>query len=118
MKQNELFNKCVENCDPKTRDEVWREMDKELGRTELEQAAIDCFGKSGSMCSARIGFVEGAEWQKKQDELTWEDIKRIVKIADLMLTGTAWDAIWDAMEYPNEQKYYEEVLRRYKEEKK
>ena len=62
----------------------------------------------------RDAFKAGAEWQKRQDELTWEDIKRIVKIADSMLTGTAWDAV----EYPNEQKYYEEVLRRYKEEKK
>ena len=34
MKQNELFNKCCENIDPKTREEVWKQMDKELGRKE------------------------------------------------------------------------------------
>lgn len=35
MKQNELFNKCCENCDPKTIEEVWKQMDKKLERTEL-----------------------------------------------------------------------------------
>jgi hypothetical protein len=31
-----------------------------------EQAAIDCFGESGSMCSARMGFRAGAEWDREQ----------------------------------------------------
>lgn len=42
-------------------------------------------------------------------ELTWEDVKAIVNIADSMLTHTAWDEI----DYPDERKYYEEVLRRF-----
>lgn len=44
--------------------------------------------------------------------LTWEDVKRIVEIADSMLTHTAWDDI----DFPSEQAYYEEVLRRYKDQ--
>lgn len=45
------------------------------------------------------------------EELTWEDVKAIVNIADSMLTHTAWDEI----DYPDEKKYYEEVLRRFNE---
>ena len=47
-------------------------------------------------------------------ELTWEDIRKIVVIADSMLTHTAWDDIF----FPDEQAYYEEVLRRFNEQKK
>ena len=46
-------------------------------------------------------------------ELTWEDMKAIVNIADSMLTNTAWDEI----DYPDERKYYDEVLRRFNEYK-
>lgn len=46
--------------------------------------------------------------------LTLEDVKAIVTIADSMLTHTAWDAI----DWPDEQKYYEAVLRRFNEQKK
>ena len=42
-------------------------------------------------------------------ELTWEDMRSVVEIADEMLTGTAWDAI----NWPEPKKYYEEVLRRF-----
>lgn len=50
-------------------------------------------------------------WYQKylKEKLTWEDVKAIVTIADSMLTHTAWDAI----DWPDEQKYYEEVLRRF-----
>lgn len=70
--------------------------------------------KDGIVYYSILAAKAGAEWQKKQDELTWEDIKRIIQIADSMLTGTAWDAV----DYPDEQKYYEQVLEKYKEEKK
>ncbi len=84
----------------------------------LEQAAEDKSleeeARSWGGSCAVDAFKGGVEWQKKQDELTWEDIKRIIQIADSMLTGTAWDAV----DYPVEQKYYEEVLKQYKEEKK
>lgn len=52
-------------------------------------------------------------WYQKylKEKLTWEDVKAIVTIADSMLTHTAWDAI----DWPDEQKYYKEVLRRFNE---
>ena len=55
-------------------------------------------------------------WYQKylKEKLTWEDVKAIVTIADSMLTHTAWDAI----DWPDEQKYYEEVLCRFNEQKK
>lgn len=55
-------------------------------------------------------------WYQKylKEKFTWEDIKAIVTIADSMLTHTAWDAI----DWPDEQKYYEEVLRRFNEQRK
>lgn len=55
-------------------------------------------------------------WYQKylKEKLTWEDVKAIVTIADSMLTHTAWDAI----DWPDEQKYYEEVLRRFNEQRK
>lgn len=58
-------------------------------------------------------FGEGYEQAEKDLALTPEDIKAIVTIADSMLTHTAWDAI----DWPDEQKYYEEVLRRFNEQK-
>lgn len=59
--------------------------------------------------SFRWGFEQGVDWAEEDLALTWEDIKAIVTIADSMLTHTAWDAI----DWPDEQKYYEEVLRRF-----
>lgn len=62
----------------------------------------------------RTHFQEGYEQAEKDLALTWEDIKTITEIADSMLTGTAWDVI----DWPDEQKYYEEVLKRYLEAKR
>ena len=45
------------------------------------------------------------------NELTWDEVKTILQIADSMRTYTAWDEI----DYPDEKKYYEEVLRRFNE---
>lgn len=59
-------------------------------------------------------YNDGYEQAKKDLALTLEDIESIVKIADSLLTGTAWDVI----DWPDEQKYYEEVLKRFKEAKK
>lgn len=59
-------------------------------------------------------FVDGYRQAEKDLALTLEDVKAIVTIADSMLTHTAWDAI----DWPDEQKYYEEVLRRFNEQKK
>ena len=54
-------------------------------------------------------YEKGREDAIKELALTWEDVEMIVKIADSMLTGTAWDSV----EWPEPQKYYEEVLRRF-----
>ena len=59
-------------------------------------------------------FVDGYRQAEQDLALTLEDVKAIVTIADSMLTHTAWDAI----DWPDEQKYYEEVLRRFNEQKK
>ena len=61
----------------------------------------------------RYGYKCGYEQAEKDLALTWENIKSIIKIADSLLTGTAWDAV----DWPDEQKYYEEVLKRFKETK-
>lgn len=58
-------------------------------------------------------YSEGYEQAEQDLALTWEDIKAIVTIADSMITHTAWDAI----DWPDEQKYYEEVLRRFNEQR-
>lgn len=48
------------------------------------------------------------------NELTWEDIREIVTIADRMLPDTAWDQSAFESQFQTEQMYYEEVLRRFK----
>lgn len=41
MKQNELFNKCCENVDPKTREEVWKQMKfTQIRRTGSDETAL------------------------------------------------------------------------------
>ena len=59
--------------------------------------------------SLRAACAVGYMQAEKDLSLTWEDVRAIVTIADSMLTHTAWDAI----DWPDEQKYYEEVLRRF-----
>ncbi len=54
-------------------------------------------------------FVSGYNQAEKDLALTWRDVKNIVTIADSMLTHTACDDI----DHPDEQKFYEEVLRTY-----
>ena len=54
-------------------------------------------------------------WYQKylKEKLTWEDVRDIVVIADSMLTRTAWDDV----EWPDEKVYYEEVLRKFNEQR-
>ena len=54
-------------------------------------------------------------WYQKylKEKLTWQDIKAIDGIIDSMLTYTAWDDV----NWPDKQKFYEEVLKRYNEAK-
>lgn len=68
---------------------------------------------SQSTFKAREYYIEGYERAEQDLALTWKNIKAIVTIADSMLTNTAWDAI----DWPDEQKYYEEVLRRFNEQR-
>ena len=83
--------------------------------TKAEKVAVKIYphgvfqGEEGD--SLRAACMLGYGQAEKDLALTWEDIKLITTIADDMLTGTAWDAI----DWPDEQKYYEEVLRRYQE---
>ena len=48
------------------------------------------------------------------NQLTLDDIKEIVIVADSLLTHTAWDDI----NYPTEESYYTAVLNRLKEKAK
>ena len=81
-----------------------------MGKNKLEQAAIDCFGESGSMCNARMGFIEGALWQSKQDELTWKDLQKLDIIANKLWQDGKYDK-------NDAQEFYTEVLKRFKEYK-
>ena len=52
----------------------------------------------------------------QRDSLTWEDIKRIVKIADDLIPCTPFASVSEqifADEFQTEQSYYEEVLKRF-----
>lgn len=59
-------------------------------------------------------YQEGYEQAEKDLELTWEDVKRIVAIADMMMPNTAWDKIAFEAEFQTEEMFYKEVLKRYK----
>lgn len=82
-----------------------------------ENVVIDSSGESTGVdfnLLPRNCFRKGYEQAEKDLAVTWEDVKAITTIADSLLTGTAWDAV----DWPDEQKYYEEVLKRFKEAKK
>ena len=71
-------------------------------------------GKVDSALPVRKFYIRAYEQAEKDLALTPEDIKAIITIGDAMLTGTAWDVI----DWPDEQNYCEEVLKRFKEAKK
>ncbi len=54
------------------------------------------------------------EKEKTKQELTWQDIKRIVTIADDLLPGHDTEQLLS--EFQTEESYYQEVLKRFKEE--
>ena len=56
-------------------------------------------------------------YPKPKTELTWEDIKRIVKIADDLLPDPRYKDDLDAS-LQSEEAYYKEVLKRFNETKK
>lgn len=73
----------------------------------------DAFADFIDAYNVNPAFVAGYKEAEEDLALTWEDVKAIVTVADSMLTHTAWDAI----DWPDEQKYYEEVLRRFNEQR-
>lgn len=55
-----------------------------------------------------------------ETQLTWQDIKRIVKIADDLIPCTPFVSVSEqifADEFQTEESYYQEVLKRFKEGK-
>ena len=83
--------------------------------TKLEQAATKwSMDNQEGFCTHSMkiaAFKAGAKWQKKQDELTWEDISKIIQIAD-MLFITNEDSV-----FPTRQSFCEEVLKKFNEQK-
>lgn len=66
-------------------------------------------------------FKQGYETAEKDLALTWQDIKRIVKIADDLIPCTPFVSVSEqifADEFQTEEAYYKEILKRFKEEKK
>ena len=61
----------------------------------------------------RATYQEGYEQAEKDNALTWEDVKRIVSIADMMMPNTALDKIAFEAEFQTEEMFYKEVLKRY-----
>ena len=93
--------------------------------TELEQAAVEYQLKTRGrpnviggddvlseeeymVFNSNRDFKAGAEWQKKQDELTWQGVKAIVSIAENLEYTHGLDNRWKT-----EQKFYEEVLKEF-----
>lgn len=57
------------------------------------------------------------EKKKTKQELTWQDIKAIVNIADDILPDPRYKQDLDTS-FQSEEAYYKEVLRRFNEDKK
>ena len=58
--------------------------------------------------------------EMKTQELTWQDVQRIVKIADDLIPCTPFVSVSEqifADEFQTEQSYYDEILKRFKEAK-
>ena len=61
------------------------------------------------------GFVKGYQQAEKDLALTWEDVKRIVEIADKLCPYTSKDIAEFQENFQTEEAYYKEVLRRFNE---
>ena len=61
----------------------------------------------------RSKYLEGYEQAEKDLKLTWEEMKKIVLIADELTSGSFDDI---KGRFPSEQSYYEEVTRLYYEQ--
>lgn len=90
--------------------------------TKAEQAALEAYPhytaeNLNDVIKARKFFAKGYELAEKDLALTWEDIKKISRILDIMVDD---DLKGEIPKEWGEEEYYEEVLRRFnkaKEEK-
>ena len=75
----------------------------------------DAFADMVDSFNVNPAYVAGYKEAEKDLELTWEDIRSIIiineKYTTMLLNSTPWDGIYTKTEY-------EEVLRRFNEQKK
>lgn len=75
---------------------------------KIEEPSADKTDPMLAECLKRVDPDVRAEVRKKMD-LTWQDVKRIVEIADDIIRKACY-------EHMSEEEYYTEVLRRFKEQ--
>ena len=66
----------------------------------------------GRNCIACSNYIEGYHQAEKDNELTFDDIKMIIEIADKLVSDNIDELIDNGEEW-----YYKEVLKRFKEKK-
>lgn len=99
------------NLDEAAEDFVWEVMENdENGISELSRKLRPSSKINDFYDALEEFFKAGAEWQKKQDELTWEDLQKLDIIAN---------ELWQDGKYDKNdaQEFYTEVLKRFKEYK-
>lgn len=80
--------------------------------TRAEEAANKAYPtdeNSAFNYALKLGFIEGYDQAEKDLALTWQDIRRIVKIADAELGRHTQDELAEM----GEEKYYEKILEKY-----
>lgn len=89
--------------------------------TKAEEKALEAYSEllSGNIFgplpvdlnkACREKYQEGYEQAEKDLELTWEDIKKISKVIDIMIDD---DIKGEIPEEWSDEEYYKEVLRRF-----
>lgn len=73
----------------------------------------DAFAEEVQRWNINPAYVAGYEQAEKDLALTWEDIKRIVNIADDLLPGHDIEHLLS--EFQTEEAYYKEVLKKFRE---
>ena len=94
FQENDICNKCT--C-PKLR--------------QTAPNGITIFPDCDDVCEDDMNYCES--WEICTSRMNWEDIKKLDGIMDSMRTYTAWDAV----DYPNDENFYKEVLKRFNEKK-
>ena len=104
----------IHSCDSKMLDEIYRQVFM-LGYEQAEKDLADI----AALSSGIDGFYYGRGYQQGKNDaekdlaLTWEDMRKIIRIDEEMMDDPEAHPEW--ME---EQPFYEEMLRRFKEAKK